>query len=119
MLYLTQWYSVIFIVGHIVAPGYIDIQINGAFGVDFSTTEPPFTLEDVEVSELFAERTGKLSARPCLIFKRKGALQHCVVEYIHNTMKSLINYLLGDGNVFPNLYCIHLVIEYMTFLLVR
>ncbi len=33
---------------NIIVPGFIDVQINGAFGVDFSN--PKLTKEDVDVS---------------------------------------------------------------------
>jgi N-acetylglucosamine-6-phosphate deacetylase len=51
--------------GRIVAPGFLDIQFNGAWGVDFS--DPSITPSDIETVLLKLPTTGVTSLCPTLV----------------------------------------------------
>lgn len=51
--------------GHILAPGFIDIQINGAYGVDFS--HPEVTREEISLVSQRLLRHGVTSYLPTIV----------------------------------------------------
>uniref|UniRef100_F1KYB1 N-acetylglucosamine-6-phosphate deacetylase n=2 Tax=Ascaris TaxID=6251 RepID=F1KYB1_ASCSU len=53
--------------GHIIAPGFIDIQINGAYGIDFSSLSAENFLEKLNLVALRLLETGVTSFCPTFI----------------------------------------------------
>ena len=53
--------------GAILAPGFIDVQLNGCGGVQFNDTADAVTVETLEIMQKANERSGCTSYLPTLI----------------------------------------------------
>ena len=79
MLLLRQEFAakrVIDCAGGIIAPGYIDIQINGAFGVDFS--DPALTKDQVFMVSRSLLQHGVTSFCPTIVSSADHIYQHAI-----------------------------------------
>uniref|UniRef100_A0A914R198 N-acetylglucosamine-6-phosphate deacetylase n=1 Tax=Parascaris equorum TaxID=6256 RepID=A0A914R198_PAREQ len=95
--------------GHIIAPGFIDIQINGAYGIDFSSLSAEDFLEKLNFVALRLLETGVTSFCPTFITSSSDVyhmflfrlidatfrLKRTIYASVDNVVAHLLNLLKG------------------------
>lgn len=72
--------------GAIIAPGFIDVQLNGCGGVQFNDSADAVTLQTLEIMQRTNEKAGCTSYLPTLITCSDELMRHGVAvmrEYLH------------------------------------
>ncbi|ENG4184319.1 N-acetylglucosamine-6-phosphate deacetylase [Providencia rettgeri] len=80
--------------GAILSPGFIDLQVNGCGGVQFSDNKENVTLKNLDIMQKANERTGCTSYLPTLITCSDELMKHGV-EVMTEYLKEHKNQALG------------------------
>ena len=74
--------------GAIIAPGFIDVQLNGCGGVQFNDSPDAVTVETLEIMQKANERSGCTNFLPTLITSSDDLMKQGIRvmrEYLQNT----------------------------------